>query len=392
MRTLSIQEQRDLERFNYGKALCGISRIGGERLDGIERELHQEGQREAQEAHIPAGGGIILPRFFVRRADRSAIRETRTLTATGLTSAPGDQGGMTVGNFPTGLMDSFYNASFLERAGFTIIEGAVGNLSFPRYLKDSDPAEKPENTTATASSPTTGTITLTPHRTPATVLVSNQLLIQSSVDIAEKIFGFGMRQLRSIAQNGIVSGTGSSNQPTGILNTAGVTQLYAGGANANSAAFPSGASQVFPDWAYLEAALGLNNVDGATLGYLTNSKVRNQAKQTKRGKTTPTDTSVTDSNMIWHGPANLVNCYPAFTSNSVPSNLSKGGSAGTLSALIHGLFEDGIFVTWGGLGLELIQGDSTLAPQGLSMIVMTLWHDFGIVRPVSFAAIQDIAA
>jgi len=382
-RELSISEQRDSQRFHLGKALQGT--LTG-KLDGVEKELHDEGIREARDAGIKNNGGLMLPSFFVRRQNRL---EQRAMTATGTTSTSLDQGGQTIATTPEGLVDSFYEAMVLEKAGFTIIEGLVGNVPFPRYVKDTNPPVKAENATATALAPTTATITLTPHRLPAYTDISEQLLMQSSAAIETVVRRNIAEQMAAQMQNLVINGTGSSNQPTGILNTAGIGALYAGGANTTSSTYANGSAQVWSDWVNLETYVANQNVTGGRLGYLTNAKVRGQAKQTLKGLKTIGGTTATDSRMIWDA-GDEVNGYNAYVTNSVYSTGTKGTGTG-LSSLIHGRFDDGYVGMWAGLSLELLR-DGTLATQGFYRLVGALYFDFGIVRPVSFAAIQDISA
>ena len=381
---LSEGESRDVARFHLGKALRGSA--GLINFDGIEKEMHDEGVREARNANC-ATKGLMLPNRLVRRQNRF---EKRMMTATGTTSTSLDQGGMTIATTPEGLVDSFYEALVLEKAGFTIIEGLVGNVPFPRYVKDSNPSTKAENAAAGAVAPTTATIELTPHRLPAYTDISEQLLMQSSAAIETVVRRNIAEQLAATMQNLVVSGAAAGADPTGILSTGGIGTCYAGGANVTSGTNANGAAVVWPDFVNLETYVATQNVSGGRFGYLTNAKVRGAAKKTRRGLATPSDTSVSDSRMIWED-GDEVNGYPVWTTNSVPSNLSKGGSGATLSALIHGRFDDGYVGMWAGLSLELLR-DGTLAPQGLYRLVGALYFDFGIVRPVSFAAIKDIVA
>lgn len=390
--TLSAKEERDIGRFDLAKALRAAAGINGEALDGIEKEMAQEGAREAFEAGIPSARGITLPRILVRRQDRGAIlaREARTaMTATGTTSTAGDQGGMTVATTPMGLLDAFYAKLVLAQAGATVLEGLRGNVNFPRYVKDSDTTAKTENASAAALSPTTAMLSLTPSRYPAYVDISEQLLMQSSANIEAVVRNNVASQLAAIVQKDMINGSGSSGAIAGLLGTSGIGAIYAGGANTTSGTNANGAAQVFPDWVNLETAVANVDADIGSLGYVTNPKVRGQAKQTRRGKSTPSDTTATDSNMIWQG-GNEVNGYNAFTTTSVPSNLTKGTSS-NLSALIFGNWSDFYIGYWSGINLELLR-DATIGIQGLYRLSASVYVSSGVVRPASFAAIKDIAA
>lgn len=388
---LSEGEERDLSKFDLGRALRALAGIGGAQLEGIEKEMASEGAKEAQDAGVSVRG-LTLPRVLVRRQDRSDIRfarDRRSLTATGTTSTTGDQGGMTVATIPMGLLDAFYNRLVLEKAGATFLEGLRGNVNLPRYVKDTDPGFKSENASGTGLSPTTAMLSLTPHRLPAYIDISEQLLMQSSAAIESVVRNNLTSQLAARLQVAQINGSGTSNEIAGLLGTSGIGAIYAGGANTTSGTNANGAAQVFPDWVNLETAVASVDADIGALGYVTNAKVRGQAKQTRKGLKTPTDTSVTDSLMIWTD-TNTVNGYNAFVTNGVPSNLAKGTSS-TLSALIFGNWADFYMGFWSGINLELLR-DATLGIQGLYRLTASVYADSGIVRPASFAACKDIAA
>lgn len=389
--TLSAKEERDVATFDLGKALRAMAGINGETLDGIEREIAQEGAKEAREAGVNPARGITLPRFIVRRQDRSVLnaREARTaMSATGTTSTAGDQGGMTIATQPIGLLDAFYAKLVLQQAGATVLEGLRGNVNFPRYVKDTDTGVKSENASAAALSPTTAMLSLSPKRYPAYVDISEQLLMQSSVAIEAVVRNNVASQLAAIVQKEMINGS-TSGGIAGLLGTSGIGAIYAGGANTTSGTNANGAAQVFPDWVNLETAIASVDADIGSLGYVTNPKVRGQAKQTRRGKSTPSDTTATDSNMIWQNGTE-VNGYNAYVTTSVPSNLTKGSSS-TLSALVFGNWSDFYMGFWSGINLELLR-DATIGIQGLYRLSASVYVDSGIVRPASFAAIKDIAA
>jgi len=195
---LSKEEKRDIGRFDLGRVLRAQAGIGNATLDGIEKEMVQEGLNEVRDAQIEGFKGIMLPTSIVRRENRSGIRfdrESRALTATGQTTIAGDQGGMTIQTTPEGLLDSFYNNLVLEQAGATMLEGLKGNVSFPRYTRPTDPTAKTENAAADAGQPLTATLTLSPNRLPFYIDVGEQLFMQSSAAIEQVLKRQVMNQL-----------------------------------------------------------------------------------------------------------------------------------------------------------------------------------------------------
>lgn len=394
---LSEGQERDLNKFDWGRAIRGL--IGAEKIEGIEKEMHEEGIREARTAQVAVKGrdSLVLPSCLLRRQDRTRRRFGRRMeTRTDLVAGTATSGGDTIATTPEGLLDSFYNAMIIEDVGATILEGLVGNIPLPRYIKASDPSTQAENATASHLVPTTAAPTLSPHRLPAYTDLSEQLLMQSSAAIEAVVRRNIALQLAAKMQQLCINGQGSSSDPNGLLSMAGagstsywgLTQYYAGGAGTTSGTNANGAAQLFADWVNLETGVTSQDVPEDALSYLTNAKVRGQAKQTRRGLTSAGNT-ITDSNMIWER-GNEVNGRPAFVTNGVPSNNTKGSSS-TLSSLAFGMFSDWYIGLWAGLALELLR-DATLATTGTYRLVGSLYFDTAVVRPQSIAFMSDIAA
>ncbi len=72
----------------------------------------------------------------------------------------------------------------------------------------------------------------------------------------------------------------------------------------------------------------------------------------------------------------------------VPSNLTKGTSAGICSALLFGNFNDVIIGMWGGLDIKV--DDITLGDQGGLVLRVFQDIDIAIRRAESFAAMLDV--
>lgn len=363
---LTRGEERDFNRFDFGKALRCLA--GMESLDGVEAEVQQEGVKEARASGLPSKG-LLLPRSFCRR----------DMTATGTTSTTGDQGGMTVSTMKSGLLDDFYDNLVLRRAGATVLEGLTGNVDFPRYVAPSDPSNKAENGAAGELSPTTAMLQLSPNRLPAFVDISEQLLRQSSAAVETVVRRNLNSQILGMVENQCING-GGSNEPTGILQTSGIGAAYAGAA-ASDGTNADGASHVYTDWINVRKEVAVDNANSGSLAFLTNSLVEAQAMTTAK-------VSSTDSVMIWDAVKSLA---PIFITNAVPSTIEKGSSGSTLSALIYGNFQDLYMGFWSGVSFELLR-DSTNAKSGLYTLVLALYFDAGVVRPKSFAAIDDIDA
>lgn len=359
----SVGQRRDIARFSVPRLLSAL--VEGRNVDGVEAEMMQEGQSETRQSSIQIGrNAVMIPSFAVLGGD-----EQRDMTATGGTGL--NQGGMTIQTNKLPLLDDLFNRLVLTQAGMTTYSGLVGNLDIPRLHKGSDPAHKAENANADETSPTTSQISLNPKRLPTFVDVSRQLFLQSQernldTTIRRHIIG----QLAEIMQRQLINGAGGT-VPRGILNTTGIGAVVASGANGSA-----------PTWANiveLETKVAIQDADVGNLHYLTNTAVRGKLK------TTPVVAS-TDSRMIWP-ESGMVNGYQPLITNGVPSNLVKGSSSATLSAIIFGNFIDLVMAQWS--GIEFIVDEVTQAVPGLIRLHAAVYYDGAVQRPASFAAMKD---
>lgn len=364
---LSAGEERDVARFDIGAALRSL--IANKALTGIERELVEEGQKEARSAGISSGSGLTLPRLLVRRGGEARA----AMSATGTTSVTLDQGGMTIATNKQGLLDDFYNSSILRVNGATVLEGLVGNLDIPRLLKATDPAKKAENASADAVNPTTSMLSLVPKRLPAYVDIGEQLLNQSSSAIETVIRRNLTAQLSAVQEKAFFHG-GGTNEANGIAGTSGIGSVV-GGTNG-----------LAPTWTQIVSLESKVDQANALLGvprYFINGKTKAQLKTTLKNSATGTDSNYIISDM---NPG-IFNGYNYAYTNAISSALTKG-SASNCSAIFFGNPADYWIGYWGGLTLEILR-DSSNAITGQYRLAAAVYYDGGVVRAQSFSAMLD---
>ena len=352
---LSKSEKRDLGRFDLGAALR--AHYNGNKLEGAEREIVEEGIREAKEAGIGHSRGIMLPSFYVAKRDMTAGTNT--------------QGGYTVATEKGGLLDDFFNASIMNRLGATVLTGLTGNLDIPRLAQATDPAGKAENGAADEVSPTVSQLSLVPKRLPAFIDVSDQLMNQSSSAIEAMLRGHLTSQMLAVQEAAFFHGTGT-NEANGIAGTSGIG-AEAGGTN--------GAAPDYGNIISLEELVDAQNALDGSLAYATNGQIRAKLKQTSK------QSGGAEGNFIL-GDSGLINGYRAEFTNAISRTLTKGTSSGVCSAIFFGNFADYVIGYWGGLNLELLR-DSANAKNGLHTLVANTYYDGGVRRPKSFAAMLD---
>jgi HK97 family phage major capsid protein len=362
---LSRDEQRNVTRMDWNKILNCMTR--GRALDGIEAELAAEGEKEAREHGTFGSSQVYLPSFATERRD---------FTATGGTNL--QFGGNTIETEKRPILDGFYNSIVLAGMGAQILTGLKGNFDWPLWVPDTDQAHKAENAAADKKNPTISTTSFSPKRLPAYVLLSDQLVIQSS-DVIEAVIRRNLiEQTASAADRFAIAGTGTL-LPVGILNTVGIGSVV-GGTN--------GAVMDWTDILSLEEKVDAGNaVRESGMHYLTNGKVRAKLKDTPI--TLTSGNPVADGKILdWRMP-NQINGYSARFSNNVPRTLTKGSATSICSAMIFGHFPDLVMAFWSGIGLEVVS-DVDTRTKGQRALVMNVYHDSNVIRPASFAAMKDI--
>jgi HK97 family phage major capsid protein len=207
-------------------------------------------------------------------------------------------------------------------------------------------------------------IDMSPNRRGVSVPVSKQSIIQMSIDVQNLV----MNSIRKALNK--------------KLNQDAYTALAAAIVSGNGnllALGASGAVAEWPDFVQLETIVANNNAEKVGMKYLTNTKVRGKAKTTQKFSTTNGDP-------IWE-KGNEVNGYPAVVSNIIPSNLTKGASAGICSAILFGNFEDLYVGMWG--GMDFVIDPYTLKKKHSIEITANMFWDVEIARALSFAGIKD---
>ncbi len=338
------------------------------RRDGVEFEMHQEAAAEFQRAGVSvAAHSVLLPSDVFKR----------DMTATGGSS--GSEGGVNIQTNVGGIIDVLLPRTVLADLGVTRFDNLTGNLDLPQASTQPSAGWNTENGTATEKSPAFGKVSFSPKRLAAFILVSNQLLRQSSNSIDAYVRQYLINAMAQELEKAAIKG-GGSNEPTGIIGNANVNVIYAGGAASNSTN-ANGAAIVWADVVNAMKAVESNNAMGQA--YLTNPLVKAALQ------TTPRQSSGVEGNFIMQSGAGELNGYPMAVTTNVPSTLSKG-SASDLSAMIFGDFSKLAIASWG--GMELTVDPFSGATAGLTNMVLNSYMDVNLLQPKAFAVCKDIDA
>jgi len=252
--------------------------------------------------------------------------------------------------------------------GATMMNDLVGNIAIPRQTGGATSYWVAESGAVTESQAAFDQVTMSPKTVGSMSDISRKMLLQSSLDVEAFVRNDLATSLALAIDQAAINGTGSANQPTGVLNTTGIGSVVGG---TNGAA---------PDWADivdLESKIAAENADLGSLGFLTNAKVRGKLLQTEKASST--------GQYVW-SDNNTLRGYNAAVSNQVPSNLVKGTSS-TCSAIVYGNWADLIIGTWGGIDINV--DTSTGSSSGTVRVVALQDVDVAVRHAESFAAMKD---
>lgn len=376
--TVAPVEMASQERASYSLTAGIRAMLTGDwssREAGLVREL----SREVEKSGIAK---TTERSFFVPFA---ALNQRATYVTSGATT-----GGNLVATdlLADDFIEFLRNNALMLQLGVRTMPGLVGNVAIPRRSGVASTYYLSTQTTAiTQSESTFDQVTMAPKNLAALSKYSRQTLLQGTPGIEELVRRDLTDGINLAIDLGILNGSGSSGQPTGIMQTSGIGSVAMG---------TNGGAVTVEKVVDLESAVMQANgvVNASNVAYLTNYKVSAALKKLRAGGSTTGDGPflVNDQlNALGRGPtpANL-NGYPLALTNQVPSNLTKGSSSGVCSALLMGDFSQAMVGFWGN-GLEITVGEeSDDFAKALTSVRGIVTYDVAVRDPKSFAAILDI--
>jgi HK97 family phage major capsid protein len=236
------------------------------------------------------------------------------------------------------LIDILRNMSVAAAAGADLsYTGLRDNIDIPRVTAGTNVEWLAESGAASESTPTLDHIELRPKTASAWLDYSRRFKLQSSIDAENFALNTLTADILTEVDRVFFFGSGASNEPTGVAETAGIGSV-AGGAN--------GAAPTYDHLIDLEREVSVDNADVSAMAYVTNTKVRAKMKKTPL-------VSSTDSRLIWEPGQKELAGYPAHVTNQIPSDLVKGSSGAVCSAILFGCWDQAILATWGA-GLDIL--------------------------------------
>ena len=324
------------------------------KLTGLEADVAEMGAKEYERLGLTKKG-FVLP----SAALRASAGQNYTTNA---------DGGYAKSEMAPRYIDGLKERMAVVKLGATVLSDLVGSL--PLVGAGSMTAQwLAEGATASVSKATFARVTMTPHRNAIIGAFSKDLLRQTSIDVEQIVWNKIQQAHAELLESAAIAGTGSSNQPTGILSTSGIGSVAIG---------TNGGPITWAKVVELETKVNAANGNRGKLAYLTNAKVIGDLKTIERASNT--------ARFLLEG--DRINGYPIEWTNLVPSNLTKGTSSSKCSAMVFGNFEDLYIGHWG--GIDVVVDPFTLAENGDVRIVLNSWDDCVVAEPKSFAAVVDL--
>jgi HK97 family phage major capsid protein/HK97 family phage prohead protease len=376
--TVAPVEMAAQERASYSITAGIRAALSGDwssREAGLVRELSREVEKSG----------------VTKTAERSFFVPFSALSkrATYVTSS-GSTGGNLVATdlLADDFIEYLRNNSVMLSLGVRTMPGLVGNVAIPRRSGVASTYYLSTQTTAiTQAESTFDQVTLAPKNLAALSKYSRQTLLQGTPGIEELVRRDLTDGLNLAVDLGVLNGSGSSGQPTGIMQTSGIGSVAMG---------TNGGAITLEKLVDLETEVMIDNgaVNRDNVAYVTNAKVMGALKKLRAGGSTTGDGPFLVNaigNTLGRGPAgSAINGYPIAITNQVPSTLTKGSSSGVCSAVLMGDFSQAMVGFWGN-GLEITVGeDADDFSKALTSVRGIITYDVAVRHAVSFAAILDV--
>lgn len=356
--TKSKSEDREMdkvtERASIVKMLRAANPLLEERLEGAEKELHEIGIQEERNAEIKnikkEQNRVYIP---IR-----ALTYNRATQQT-VTQDSGEYGGALVQNQAPRMIDPLRPKLALEDAGATFLTGLSGG-DIPLIVdNDFAMAFVAEGATLTPQKKKYEGPTLSPKRAGGAVDMSNQLLLQSSVDVENRV-GNGLRNgFSQLLHAACINGAGGV-APTGVISYTGV----------NQSSVVAAAAATWAMIVELQELIESNDSTENSLHYLLNPKLKGHLKQIKK--------DAGSGRFLMEGTE--IDGYNAIVTSQVPA-LDDGGTP--VQPLIFGDWSQMAIGQWGAISVLVDPYSASLADS--VRLVLNTHADMQIANPKAFA-------
>jgi HK97 family phage major capsid protein len=347
-------KQKELRQYSLARAISMAANPKAP-FDGIEAEMHQECLRTCPKTPE----GFLVPLEVSTRALAATVGEGSEIVPTEV----GD------------LIDVLRNAMVSSRLGATMLNGLTGNIQLPRVTTTATHAWDAEVDALAESTPVLDTVTLSPKRAGTTSFYSKQLLIQGTVDVENLLRSDQADGLAVLVDSGALYGSGTADQPEGVIKATGVNGVTFGAA---------------PTWAkYVEfwRKVAASNALGGRLAFLTTALAVEKGLTIERVADTGEGFLIKE---LVSPPAGVPDT--PFRILGHPVWVREGLTDGTANdIMVFGNWSDLIIGTWGN-ALDVVVDPFSRASRAEVVVTTNLFVDVAVRRPKSFAVSADSAA
>ena len=327
--------QKEVKRFSFIRALNHLASPGdAQARDAAAFEI--EVGRESAKKYDRSSNGIVVPNEVLRRD---------------LTVGTATAGGNLVDDvlLSGSFIELLRNRLALANAGMTTLSGINGNISIPKQSGASTAYWVGEGSSPTESQQTIEQVNLSPKTCGAFTDFSRKLLLQSDISVEQMVRDDLARSLALELDRVGLNGSGSSNQPLGIINTTGIgTQTIT-------------TFGTFAEYIGMETDVAVANADAGALRYIINASARGALKSTEKASNTAQFVYENDE----------INGYPVTVSNQLENNDA-----------LFGDFSQLIMAMWS--GLDLTVDPYAGATAGTVRIIALQDVDFAVKQPGAF--------
>ncbi len=338
-----------LERLPSGEDVSAVRGEPASDLDMSEREMRQYSLIRAINAAInndwsKAGFELECSRAIEERVGRDARgffvplqvqqRVLNTTTGTDLigTDHMADQ-----------FIDTLRPRSAVMSLGATVLDGLRGNVSIPKKNGNAAFYWLADDDSVTDSDPAFGSVNLSPKTVAGSVPMSRRLLKQSSPSIEALVLADLQRGAALAIDLAALEGSGTNNQPQGVVNVTGV----------NTQAVDTPGAPTWDELVGFETAVADDEALDGALAYLTTSAVLGKLK------VTPKDAG----SGLFLVEGNEANGYPVRVRNGITAN-----------RIVFGNWSDVLIGMWGILDVM----PDTAAKAASGGLVLRVFQDVDI--------------
>lgn len=355
---------KDKRRYSLCRAIHAAASRNWD-LAPFEREVSEAAARHMK----MESRGFFVPMDIL--AHNTGVRASDLTVGTAVDGGHTVETELLMGDF----IDMLRKRLVLSRLGVRYLTGLRGNIAIPKQTAGASSYFIAEDGNITGSGQKFAQIAMSPKTVGAMTSFSRLLTIQSSLAVEQFVRADLALALAEGIETAALTGSGSDNQPLGLLKRIGLNTVAIGA---------NGGAMTWKDVVAMETEVADDNVfDDGTMAYLFNARTRGLLKTTEKFANTGREIFQPGRE---RGEGE-VNGYLAAVSNILPKDGAKGTGT-SLSTAVFGRWSDMIIGLWG--VLDLLVDPYSSAQNGGARVVALQSFDTTVRYDESFCVCSDI--